>query len=458
MPSSTLAEIQQLQAEGLVLRYPEIFNHPQFTLDGAVNLLLRAAQQAQQVPFIWSWLDRAQDGQTFVVFLPHSGFPNDGIRWQEAESKFTIGQGTPKEMEVAEVKYGFVPGSGENASRIRRRYRLLHGGMPQLWIVHYSRGSGPTVAPAMANHHIRMYPLRQVNEPGMFVAGEKVGQKSFPPGMGPMGMPGGGMPGGGMPGGGMPGGGIPGGGIPGGGIPGGGMPGGGMPGPQMGNMGNMGGNMGMGGPMGGYNQQHPQAMIAQQNNNMEMLEARNRARAAPAPPQGRVPPPGARPRGPMDEDDSGDEVDSVSTRALALTRYKRNHDLMNEVFVHAAYKNKIPPSASPYSNFDKKQIDEKVTTLTEEIEALKARAEERRAERERRKQAELAELALLETHSQPLESLSFPDPTEGLGAIPEVDLGFGEGLPDMMGIGAGNDLGLGADMGGMGMGGGIPAW
>lgn len=55
----------------------------------------------------------------------------------------------------------------------------------------------------------------------------------------------------------------------------------------------------------------------------------------------------------MEDDDSGgehcsilhssqfdpvlDEMDGISTRTLALTRYKRNHDLMNEVFVHAAF-------------------------------------------------------------------------------------------------------------------------
>ncbi|KAF5380264.1 hypothetical protein D9757_008212 [Collybiopsis confluens] len=432
MPSSTLVEIQQLQAEGLVLRYPEILNNPQLSLDGAVSLLMRAAQQAQQVPFIWSWLDRAQDGQTFVMFHIQSGFPNDGIRWQEPESKFTIGQGTPKEMEVGEVKFGFIPGSGEaTASRIRRRYRLLHGGLQQLWIVHYTRGTGPPVPPAVANQPVRMYPLRQVNEPGMFVTGEKLGQKSFPPGMGPMG---GGMPGGGMP------------------NP--GMANPGMPNPGMPNMGSMGGNMGMGGPMGGYNQQHPQAMIAQQNSNMEMLEARNRARGPP-PSQGRGPPPGARPRGPMDDDDSGDENDSVSTRALALTRYKRNHDLMNEVFIHAAYRHTIPPQNSPYLNFDKKEVDDKVAKLTEEIEALKSRAEERKLERERRKQAEQAELALLEAQPQPLpESISFPDSRDALANIAGVELGFAGDLPDLD-----MDLGIGTDIGG-GMGGidGIPAW
>lgn len=317
------------------------------------------------------------DGQTFIVFLPsHTPFPIDGIRWPESENKYSINQGTPKELEVCEAKFGFVPGSGETmAARIRRRYRLVHGGgmggmgaMPQLWVVHYTRGpNGPPIPPAIANQPARMYPLRQVNEPPMFVAGEKLGQKVFP-GQGGMS---GGMPSGGAGMGMGMGAGIP------SGMPGmqsgiGGGVGGGMPG---GITGNMGGNMGMPGGAGAFNQQQAQALIAQQNSNMEILEARRThslgGRAGPLPPGAPVPgapgmhgppvpgphgrgipppgvgvpgvPPGRRPvgapggQGSPDDDDSGDEIDSISTRTHALMRYKRNHDLMNEVFVKASF-------------------------------------------------------------------------------------------------------------------------
>ncbi|KAF8828617.1 hypothetical protein HHX47_DHR3000014 [Lentinula edodes] len=418
-PSFTLTEIQQLQAEGLVLRYPDVLMNAQVTLEGSVSLLLRAAQQAMTVPFVWSWIDRALDGQTFIVFLPsHTPFPIDGIRWPESENKYSINQGTPKELEVCEAKFGFVPGSGETmAARIRRRYRLVHGGgmggmgaMPQLWVVHYTRGpNGPPIPPAIANQPARMYPLRQVNEPPMFVAGEKLGQKVFP-GQGGMG---GGMPSGGAGMGMGMGAGIP------SGMPGmqsgiGGGVGGGMPG---GITGNMGGNMGMPGGAGAFNQQQAQALIAQQNSNMEMLEARRThslgGRAGPLPPGAPVPgapgmhgppvpgphgrgipppgvgvpgvPPGRRPvgapggQGSPDDDDSGDEIDSISTRTHALMRYKRNHDLMNEVFVKASFgvqPNSKPPT-SPYAIFDKKELDEKAARLSTEIAALQARAEEK---------------------------------------------------------------------------------
>ena len=32
-----------------------------------------------------------------------------------------------------------------------------------------------------------------------------------------------------------------------------------------------------------------------------------------------------------------EELEHISTRTLALTRYRRNHELMNEVFIHAAF-------------------------------------------------------------------------------------------------------------------------
>jgi hypothetical protein len=50
-------------------------------------------------------------------------------------------------------------------------------------------------------------------------------------------------------------------------------------------------------------------------------------RQAPPPPQPQR----------LDEEDSADELENISTKTLALTRYKRNHELMNEVFAYAAF-------------------------------------------------------------------------------------------------------------------------
>ena len=40
-----------------------------------------------------------------------------------------------------ESKFGFLPGSGESmANRVRRKFRMVKGGNPQITLVHYSRG------------------------------------------------------------------------------------------------------------------------------------------------------------------------------------------------------------------------------------------------------------------------------------------------------------------------------
>ncbi|KAL0577158.1 hypothetical protein V5O48_004835 [Marasmius crinis-equi] len=289
----------------------------------AVQMLLRAPGMSQNVPFTWTYIDRPLEGQLYLLFMAQNvQFPNDGVRWQEAETKFnlTADNTNQRELEVHEIKFGFIPGSDDqNAWRVRRRFRLSKGGMPSLWIVHYTRGNGAPIMPSLMNQPVRAYPLRPINEPALFIAGEKMGQKVYPPGAGPP--PGGrGGPGPGMPG---------------------------APGMPM-------------------NMHQQQAMLAQQNNRMEMMDGRRdqrgRTGSTARPPQ-------------MPDEDSGDEGEMISTKNLALTRYKRNHDLMNEVFMHAAFGDKKkPPPPSPYSIFDKSELEEQTAKLNAEIEELQARS------------------------------------------------------------------------------------
>lgn len=114
------------------------------------------------------------------------------------------------------------------------------------------------IQPALMNQPVRPNPIRPINEPPMYVAGEKMGQKVYPPGVGP---------------------------IHGGSSN--------MVPPTIG--------MGM-----NFNQQ--QAMLAQQNNNMEALEQRRRERerqqqqerAAQRPPPQRI----------VEDEDSGGKTPS----------------------------------------------------------------------------------------------------------------------------------------------------
>lgn len=127
------------------------------------------------------------------------------------------------------------------ASRVRRRYRLVKGGHPFLVLVHYSRGQSIrqslfpcytaasktikiAVPPPLQTQPIRQYPLRPHNEPAVFVLGERQGQR----------------------------------------IPAGGPIAGGMP-----------PNVGVGVGIGVGGRPDAQAMIAQQNREMEALERRS---------------------------------------------------------------------------------------------------------------------------------------------------------------------------------------
>ena len=84
-------------------------------------------------------------------------FPIDGIRYQDNEQRYVVPAGNNRvsssstrqmfvltaerqELEVAEVKFGFIPGHDNAAFRVRRRFRMVKGGHPQLVLVHYSRG------------------------------------------------------------------------------------------------------------------------------------------------------------------------------------------------------------------------------------------------------------------------------------------------------------------------------
>lgn len=68
-------------------------------------------------------------------------FPPDGIRYLENEQRYTVSAGNGREVEVAETKFGFIPGSEDTAAfRVRRKFKMMKGGNPQLCLVHYSKG------------------------------------------------------------------------------------------------------------------------------------------------------------------------------------------------------------------------------------------------------------------------------------------------------------------------------
>ncbi|KAI0292831.1 hypothetical protein B0F90DRAFT_1644717 [Multifurca ochricompacta] len=319
-----------LQAEGLCLRFPEnLPPHSTLTHEVAVSMLARAVGLATQIAFQPSYIDKPPDGQIYLLFIPGGvNFPLDGVRYMENEQRYSIPIQGGRELEIIEARHGLIPLSGEMvASRVRRRYRLVKGGHPYLVLVHYSRGQSIPVPPALQAQPVRQYPLRPHNEQAVFVLGERQGHRVPPtptvaataaaPGVPP--------------------------------------------------------NVAVGG------RADAQAILAQQNREMEALERRSQRERSASMNPGQPPPPPQR----LDEEDSADELEHISTRTLALTRYGRNHELMNEVFMHAAFGDKHPPKPpAPFSIFDKAELENRVENLNKEIEELRARSAARRAARD----------------------------------------------------------------------------
>ncbi|KZT37292.1 hypothetical protein SISSUDRAFT_987999, partial [Sistotremastrum suecicum HHB10207 ss-3] len=87
------------------------------------------------------------------------------------------------------------------------------------------------------------------------------------------------------------------------------------------------------------------AAIAQQNATMEAMERRRQ------------------PVNALNDDIEDDEFDHLSTRSLAVARYKRNYDFMNEVFWQASHgKPAQADFKSPYSVFEKSELDSKIVS------------------------------------------------------------------------------------------------
>ena len=112
-----MATFQQAQAEGLCLRFPNnLGNHREINYEHAVEMLIRAVPTSQNTPFIWGFIDKPAgssgafdfqlqldphthitDGQILLLFLSaQAPFPNDGIRYQDAEVKYAMPVGTTR--------------------------------------------------------------------------------------------------------------------------------------------------------------------------------------------------------------------------------------------------------------------------------------------------------------------------------------------------------------------------
>ncbi|ORZ03951.1 hypothetical protein BCR43DRAFT_484232 [Syncephalastrum racemosum] len=78
------------------------------------------------------------------------------------------------------------------------------------------------------------------------------------------------------------------------------------------------------------------------------------------------------------EEPSGDELDDISARDIAMARYKRNHDYLSEIFTPYNASSIIPPPFEAPQNKDdlKKMIEEQEALMQEREESSKARLAE----------------------------------------------------------------------------------
>ncbi|KAG1739422.1 uncharacterized protein EDB91DRAFT_383888 [Suillus paluster] len=83
---------QQMQQESPILKYSEDFGlHPNVSLETAANMLLRAISTSQNLPYNWTFIDKPQEGQIYLLFMPNPSQPlNDGIRWQDQENRYNM--------------------------------------------------------------------------------------------------------------------------------------------------------------------------------------------------------------------------------------------------------------------------------------------------------------------------------------------------------------------------------
>ncbi|KAJ1309725.1 hypothetical protein OPQ81_006490 [Rhizoctonia solani] len=254
---------------------------PSLTFEEATQFLHQLCQGAgANLTYSWQFIDRPSEGDIYVYFQVSAPTPLiDGIQYLDNETTYR----PSPDLEVHEVRFGFIPGVGEKeASRVRKRYRLVHGGHPSIVLVHYTKGLAKPVPPTM-NMPIRNYPLPIINEPPMYVIGEKSGQRVMAPNA---------------------------------------------------------------------------AQLASQQQQLDALAASRRQAG------------GLQPQIRRQDDDSDEESNRVSTRALAVTRFKRNHELLAEIFAVNAVAN-VKGVPSPYEKVDKAELEAKLEQANRELAELR---------------------------------------------------------------------------------------
>ncbi|KAG0234561.1 hypothetical protein BGW42_006446 [Actinomortierella wolfii] len=148
--------------------------YPILPPEGAVDLLTKACTMLGQVRFDWAYIDRPKEGSVFIVMLNGDEVPHDGFQYMDDEVTYNFTSETGKvpnvltresanmRMIIQERQQGFVPGD-QFTHIARRRYKLVNIGKDNIVLLHYTRAdeSRKVVAdPRMAKTPPRNYPLK----------------------------------------------------------------------------------------------------------------------------------------------------------------------------------------------------------------------------------------------------------------------------------------------------------
>ncbi|GJN73121.1 hypothetical protein PLIIFM63780_007187 [Purpureocillium lilacinum] len=127
-------------------RYPTM---PRIDTNEVAKWLMNAPQVARdRAPFFWTYLDKPADGTILLTWQPlqrlGTNFATDGFVWAPPEQVYKHDLGNGLMLEIYYLKAGYIPGE-QFAMHARRRFRLVpvpgHPNPPQpdmsLFIVHY---------------------------------------------------------------------------------------------------------------------------------------------------------------------------------------------------------------------------------------------------------------------------------------------------------------------------------
>ncbi|KAF9577777.1 hypothetical protein BGW38_006789, partial [Lunasporangiospora selenospora] len=154
----------------------------------AIELLDRAwvMLQSNQISFSYNYIDKAkEDSGFFLKMQPDEITPHDGYQYMDDELSYTF---TPDpRLTITERTQGFTPGD-QFTHIARRKYTLTHPGRDTLVLLHYSKADmsrAVVVDARRAKTPARQYPLKPIPAMGIVPPGPQPSQIAFRPGYPP---------------------------------------------------------------------------------------------------------------------------------------------------------------------------------------------------------------------------------------------------------------------------------